>query len=115
MAEINLGVGIGVSVPNLHMADPFQNSVRCGCSSLGMCVSVFQGSLPGGKKHMLMRVSWGGSFRWKLICVARMPQTDFVSKQTLVKACFRGATCGQRKLICVGWACSNRFLFQNIC
>ena len=40
MAEINLGVGIGVSVPNLHMADPFQNSVRCGCSSPGMCFSV---------------------------------------------------------------------------
>ena len=25
----------------------------------------------------------------------------FVSKQTLIQACLRGATCGQRKLICV--------------
>ena len=24
----------------------------------------WQGSLPGGKKHTLMRVSWGGSFLW---------------------------------------------------
>ena len=77
MAEINLGVGIGISVPNLHMAE-IVPELRFVAGALHLACAFPLAGLSSGRKETYADACFlGWKFPMELICVVRTPQTDF--------------------------------------
>ena len=77
MAEINLGVGIGVSVPNLHMAE-IVPELRFVAGALHLACAFPLAGLSSGRKETYADACFlGWKFPMELICEVRIPQTDF--------------------------------------
>ena len=93
MAEINLGVGIGVSVPNLHMAE-IVPELRFVAGALHLACAFPLAGLSSWRKETYADACFlGWKFPMELICVVRIPQTVFCfetyASQSMV-------TCGGR-------------------
>jgi len=85
MAEINLGVGIGISVPNLHMAE-IVPELRFDAGALHLACAFPLAGLSSGRKETHADACFlGWKFPMELICEVRnFLKQIFVSKHMLV-------------------------------